>query len=114
MNERGSPPAGAWAAGHQPLAPNTGHGWVIVVSIALAVGLIAGSTAVAGIGLVALLMVLIGFGALVVPVAVMMMTWARARGPVRALFVLAGLACLLLVLFAVVRIGTIAPVLLSS
>jgi hypothetical protein len=45
---------------------------------------------------------------------VMMMTWARARGPVRALFGLAGLACLLLVVFAVVRIGAIAPVLLSS
>jgi hypothetical protein len=115
MSEHVRPPTGAWgAASHQPLAPNAGHGWVIVVSIALATGLIASSTAVAGIGLVALLMVLIGFGALVVPVAIMIMTWARARGPVRGLFALAGLACLLLVGFAVVRIGTIAPVLLSS
>jgi hypothetical protein len=114
MSERGSPPTGAWAAGHEPLAPNAGHGGVIVVSLALAAGLIASSTAVAGIGLVALLMVLIGFGALVVPVAIMIMTWALARGPIRGLFALAGLACLLLVVFAVARIGTIAPVLLSS
>ena len=114
MSEHVTPPTGAWAANHQPLAPNAGHGWVIVVSIALSAGLIASSTAVAGIGLVALLMVLIGFGALVVPVAIMIMTWAQARGPARGLFALAGLACLLLVVFAVARIGTIAPVLLSS
>jgi hypothetical protein len=114
MSERVTPPTGAWAASNQPLEPNAGHGGVIVVSLALAVVLIASSTAVAGIGLVALLMVLVGFGALVVPVAIMIMTWAQARGPVRALFALAGLACLLLTGFAVVRIGTIAPVLLSS
>jgi hypothetical protein len=114
MNERVTPPTGAWGANHQPLEPNAGHGGVIVVSIALSVGLIASSTPVAGIGLVALLMVLVGLGALVVPVAIMIMTWVQARGPVRALFALAGLACLLLVGFAVVRIGRIAPVLLSS
>jgi hypothetical protein len=114
MSERARPPTGAWAASHQPLAPNAGHGGVIVASIALAAGLIASSTPVAGIGLVALLMVLVGCGALVVPVAIVIVTWARAERPIRALFALAGLACLLLVAFAVVRIGTIVPVLLTA
>jgi hypothetical protein len=114
MSERVRPPAGAWAASHQPLSPNAGHGWVVVVSIAFAAALIASSTPVAGISLAALLMVLVGFGALVVPIAIMGVTWGRAARPVRALFALAGLACLALVGFAVARIATIAPVLLSS
>jgi hypothetical protein len=113
MNERVTPPTGAWAASQQPLEPNAGHGGVIVVSIALAAGLIASSTAVAGIGLVSLLMVLVGCGALVAPVGIMVMTWAQARGPVRVLFALASLVCVGVLAFGVARIVTITPTLLS-
>ena len=108
MNDRVSPPAGAWAASHQPLTPTTGHGVVVVTSIALAAVLVASSTPVAGVGLVALLMVLVGCGALVAPVGVMAMTWAQARRPIRVLYGLAGLACVLVLAFAVARIVTIA------
>ena len=109
--QRVTPPTGAWDPGHQALAPNGGHAAVLVASIALAAALIAASTAVSGNGLIALLVLLLGCGALVVPVAVMVATWARARHPVRVLFAMAGLACLLLLVFAVVRIAAIVPML---
>ena len=109
--QRVTPPTGAWDPGHQPLAPNGGHAAAMVASIALAAALIAGGTAVGGNGLIALLILLLGCGALVVPVAVMAATWAQARHLVRVLFAMAGLACLLLLVFAVVRIATIVPTL---
>jgi hypothetical protein len=96
------------------LAPRAGHGVIVVVSIALAAALVASSSAVGGTGLVALLMLLLGCGALVVPVAVMGMTWAQAGPPVRVLFALAGFACLVVLVFAVIDVVTVAPAVLSS
>jgi hypothetical protein len=110
---RVTPPTGAWGASHQPPTPSAAHGVVVVVSIALAAALVTGSSAVGGTGLVALLMLLVGCGALVVPVAVVVMTWAQARLPVRVLFAVAGLACLVVLAFAVAGIVTAAPTLWS-
>jgi hypothetical protein len=108
-----TPPAGAWSASHQPPAPRAGHAGVIGVSIGLAVALIAGSSAVGGAGLVALLMLLLAGGSLVVPVAVMVVTWAQATLLVRVLFAVAGIACLVVLAFAVTGIVTVAPTLWS-
>jgi hypothetical protein len=108
-----TPPAGAWGASHLPPAPRAGHAGVIVVSIGLAVALIVGSSAVGGAGLVALLMLLLAGGALVVPVAVMVVTWAQATLPVRVLFAVAGLACLVVLAFAVAGVVTVTPTLWS-
>jgi hypothetical protein len=115
MNEpRVTPPAGAWGANHEPLAPTAGHGVVVVVSIALSVALVASSSAVGGTGLIALLMLLLSIGALVVPVALMVMTWAHAGPRIRVLFALAGLAAVVVLAFAVSGILAIAPALLSA
>ncbi|HYH32600.1 MAG TPA: hypothetical protein VD903_19690 [Pseudonocardia sp.] len=93
-------------------APNAGHGAVIVVSIALAAGLVAGSTAIGGGGLLTLLVLLIGCFALIVPVAVMVTIWRQVRRPVRVLLALGLLACLLLLAVAVPRIAAVAPLVL--
>lgn len=115
MNEsRFTPPAGAWDASHaDTITPRTGHGVVVVVSIALAAVLVASSSAVGGTGLIALLMLLLGCGALVFPVAVMTMTWARADPRMRVLFAVAGAACLVVLAFAVGGIVTVGPALLN-
>jgi hypothetical protein len=114
MNEpRVTPPAGAWGASHQALAPGAGHGVVVVVSIVLAGVLVASSAAVGGTGLVALLVLLLACGALVVPVAVIAMTWAHAGPRIRVLFAVAALTAVLVLAFAVAGIVTVAPVLLS-
>jgi hypothetical protein len=114
MNEpRMTPPAGAWGANHEPLAPTAGHGVVVVASIALSVGLVASSSAIGGTGLVALLMLLLAIAALVVPVALMVMTWAHAGPRVRALFAVAGVACLVVLGFAVSGVVVVAPALLA-
>ena len=107
------PPAGAWSASHEPLTPRAGHGVVVVVSIALAAVLVASSGAVGGTGLIALLMLLLGCAALIVPVAVMSMIWAHAGPAVRALFAAAGIACLVVLGFAVAAIVAVAPAVLS-
>jgi hypothetical protein len=109
MSERVTPPAGAWGASHQPLTPRAGHGVVVVVSIALAAVLVASSEAVGGTGLIALLMLLLACAALIVPVALMAMIWAHAGPLVRALFAAAGVACLVVLGFAVTGIVAVAP-----
>jgi len=108
-----SPPAGAWGASHEPLTPRAGHGVIVVVSIALAAALVALSGPVAGTGLIALLMLLLGCAALIVPVAVMAMLWAHAGPAVRALFAVAGIACLLVLGFGVAGVVAVAPAVLS-
>lgn len=113
MSEHVRPPAGAWAASHEPLTPRAGHGVVVVVSIAIAAVLVATSGAAGGTGLIALLMLLLGCAALVVPVAVMAMIWAHAGPAVRALFAVAGVACLVVLGFAVAGIAVVAPALLA-
>jgi hypothetical protein len=105
---RAAVPHGAWDAGHQPLVPTAGHGVVVVVTIALSAALVAGSAAVGG-GLLTLLVLLLAVGALVVPVAVVVTLWARAHARMRVLFAAAGAACLLLLGWAVVRIGAVLP-----
>ena len=105
---RAGVPHGAWGAGHQPPEPSAGHGVVMAVTIALSAALVAGSAAVGG-GLIALLVLLLAIGALVVPVAVVVTLWARARPRIRAFFAAAGAACLLLLVWAVVRIGAVLP-----
>jgi hypothetical protein len=85
----------------------------VVVSIALAAVLVATSEAAGGTGLIALLMLLLGCAALIVPVAVTAMLWAHAGPAVRALFAVAGIACLVVLGFAVAGIAAIAPALLS-
>lgn len=115
MNEpRVNPPAGAWGASHQALVPGAGHGAVVVVSTVLAAALVASSSAVGGTGLVPLLMLLLACGALVVPVALMVMTWTHAGPRMRVLFAVAGVAAVLVLAFAVAGIVTVAPPLLSS
>jgi hypothetical protein len=111
---RVNPPAGAWAAGHEPLAPTAGHGVVVGVSIALSVVLVASSSAVGGTGLVALLMLLLACGALVVPVAVIAMTWAHAGPRTRLLFAVACVAAVVVLGFAVAGIVPLATALLSA
>jgi hypothetical protein len=113
MSERVTPPAGAWGASDQSLTPRAGHGIVIVVSIALAAALVASSQAAGGAGLIPLLMLLLSCAALIVPVAVMAMTWAHAGPRVRGLFAAAGLACLVVLGFAVAGIVVVAPTVLS-
>lgn len=103
-------PPGARSSRHLP-APNAGHGGVIVVSLAMAAGLIAGSTAIGG-GLLTLLVLLIGCFALIVPVAVMVTIWRHVRRPVRVLLALGLLACLLLLAVAVPRIAAVVPLVL--
>jgi hypothetical protein len=105
-------PHGAWAGGHQPIAPSAGHGAVLVASIAIAAALIAGGPALSDFALITLLVLLLGCGALVVPVAVTVAIWPQARPPIRALLALAGLACLLVLALGVVRIAAVVPVLL--
>ncbi|GAA5138850.1 hypothetical protein GCM10023320_73910 [Pseudonocardia adelaidensis] len=105
---RGAVPRGAWGGGHQPLVPTPGHGVVVAVTIALSAALVAGSAATGG-GLVTLLVLLLAVGALVVPVALVGTLWARARPLTRALFAAAGAACLLLLVWAVVRIVDVLP-----
>jgi hypothetical protein len=109
MNERVRPPAGAWSASHEPLAPRPGHAVVVGVSIALAAALVAGSSAVGGTPLVTLLMLLLAIGALVVPLGLVGTLWARARPVTRALLAGAGVACLLVFWWAVVRIVAVWP-----
>jgi hypothetical protein len=113
MSERMTPPAGAWGGSHEPLTPRAGHGIVVVVSIVLAAVLVASSEAAGGTGLIALLMLLLAAAALVVPVAVMAMTWAHAGPVMRVLFAVAALACLVVLVFAVAGIVVVAPALLS-
>jgi hypothetical protein len=116
MSERVTPPAGAWGASNQSLTPRAGHGVVIVVSIALAAALVASSQAAGGAGLIPLiplLMLLLSCAALIVPVAVMAMTWAHSGPRVRGLFAAAGLACLVVLGFAVAGIVVVAPAVLS-
>jgi hypothetical protein len=103
-----TPPAGAWGAGHEPLAPRSGHAVVVVVSIALAAALVASSSAV-GTGLIALLMLLLAVGALVVPVALVVTLWARSRPFTRWLLATAAAVCLLVLVWAVVRISAVLP-----
>jgi hypothetical protein len=113
MNERRvTPPAGAWGASHQTPAPSAGHGAVVVVSVGLAAALVASSSAIGGTGLVALLMLLLACGALVVPVALVAMTWTHAGPRIRVLFAVAGVAAVLVVGFAVAGIVAVAPGLL--
>jgi hypothetical protein len=81
---------------------------VVAVTLALSAALVAGSGA-AGDGFLALLVLLLAIGALVVPVAVLVTLWARARPPVRALLAGAGAACVLLLAWAVVRIVAVLP-----
>ncbi|WP_345611809.1 hypothetical protein [Pseudonocardia adelaidensis] len=88
--------------------PTPGHGVVVAVTIALSAALVAGSAATGG-GLVTLLVLLLAVGALVVPVALVGTLWARARPLTRALFAAAGAACLLLLVWAVVRIVDVLP-----
>lgn len=109
---RMSPPPGAWGRTDRPTAPTAGHAAVVVVSIGLAAALIMGSTAIGGGGLLTLLVLLLGCFALVVPVALLVTTWPHARPLVRALHAVAGLACLLLVVIAVVRLTTVVPAVL--
>jgi hypothetical protein len=86
---------------------------VLVASIALAAALIASGPTVSDIGLITLLVLLLGCGALVVPVAVTVAIWPQARPPIRMLLAVAGLACLLLLGLGVVRIVTVVPTLWS-
>jgi hypothetical protein len=106
-----APPYGARNPDPGP-QPSAAHGAVLAVSIALAATLIALGTAGGNTGLIALLMLLVGCGALVVPVAMVVNTWAQARLVARVLLALAGLACALLLAFAVVQIAAIVPTLL--
>jgi hypothetical protein len=109
MSERRvNPPAGAWGAGHQPLVPTAGHGVVMAVTIALSAALVAGSAAIGG-GLVTLLVLLLAIGTLVVPVALVGTLWRRAQPRTRAMVAVAGAACLLLLVGAVVRIVDVLP-----
>lgn len=109
MSERWTPPAGAWGAGNEPIAPRAGHAVVVVVAIALAAALVAGTSAVGGTGLIALLVLLLAVGALVVPVALVVTLWSRARPRTRGLLAAAGAACLVVLAWAVVRIGAVLP-----
>jgi hypothetical protein len=86
----------------------------VVVSIALGAVLVAASSPVGGAGIVALLMLLVGCAALVVPVAVIAMTWGRAGQRIRVLFVFAAVACVLVLAFGVAGIASLAPGLLPS
>jgi hypothetical protein len=88
--------------------PTAGHGVVIGFTIALSAALVAGSGAAGG-GLVTLLLLLLAVGALVVPVGVAAILWARARPLTRALLAAAWAACLLLLAWAVVRIVAVWP-----
>jgi hypothetical protein len=54
-------------------------------------------------------MLLLAVGALVVPVGLVVTLWARARPLTRALLAAAGVACLLVLGWAVVRIGAVLP-----
>jgi hypothetical protein len=101
-------PHGAWSGSHQPVAPTAGHAVVIAVTIALSAALVAGSGA-AGAGLITLLVLLLAIAALVVPVGIAGILWARARPLTRALLAGAGVACLLLLGWAVVRIVAVWP-----
>jgi hypothetical protein len=115
MNEpHVGPPAGAWGASHATtITPRAGHGVIVAVSIMFAAALVVSSPAIGGTGLIALLMLLLSCGALVVPVAVMIMTWAQAGRGVRLLFAVAGLASLVVLTFAVIGIVPIVPALLG-
>jgi hypothetical protein len=84
----------------------------VAVSIAIAAALITGGTAVAGSGLVTLLLLLLGCGALIVPVGVVVVLWPQARPLVRVLLGVAGLACLLLLVLGVLRVAAVVPTLL--
>jgi hypothetical protein len=106
-------PTGAWGPSHQPPTPSAGHAGVVVTSIALAAALIAGATAASDIPLITLLVLLLGCGALVVPVAVMVAIWPQARPPIRMLLAVAGLVCVLVLALGVVRIATVVPTLWS-
>ncbi|TWF78871.1 hypothetical protein FHX44_114795 [Pseudonocardia hierapolitana] len=113
VHGRSRPPApavphGAWTGGHQPPEPSAGHGVVVAITLAISAALIAGSGA-AGDGFLTLLVLLLAIGALVVPVAVLVTLWARARPAVRALLAGAGAACVLLLAWAVVRIVAVLP-----
>ena len=88
--------------------PTTGHGVVVGVTIALSAGLVAVSPAIGG-GLIGLLVLLLAIGALVVPVALVVTLWARAEPRTRALFAAAGVVCLVLLVWAVVRIVEVLP-----
>jgi glucan phosphoethanolaminetransferase (alkaline phosphatase superfamily) len=101
-------PHGAWSGGHQPLEPSAGHAVVVTVTIALSAALVAGSAA-ASDSLITLLVLLLAVGALVVPAAVVGILWARARPRTRALLAGAAAACLLLLVWAVVRIAAVLP-----
>ncbi len=107
-------PHGARDPNRRPTEPTTGHAGVLVAAIAFAAALIVGSTAAGGTGLIALLVPLLGCFALVVPVAVVVTTWVQAPRRARVLLALAGLACLLLLAVAAVRVATLAPQLLSA
>jgi hypothetical protein len=54
-------------------------------------------------------MLLLAVGALVVPVALVVTLWARARPVTRGLLAAAGAACVLVLGWAVVRIGAVLP-----
>lgn len=101
-------PHGAWSGGHEPLTPTAGHGVVVGVTIGLSGALLVGSTAIGG-GLISLLVLLLAIGALVVPVALVVTLWKRARPATKALFAAAGVACLLLLVWAVTRIAEVLP-----
>jgi hypothetical protein len=109
---RMSPPPDAWGRIDRPTAPTAGHAGVVVVSIGLAAALIVGGPAIGDGGLLTLLVLLLGCFGLVVPVAVLVTTWAHARPAARALLAVAGLACLLLLVLAVVGVAAVLPALL--
>ena len=81
---------------------------VVGVTIGLSGALLVGSTAIGG-GLISLLVLLLAIGALVVPVALVVTLWKRARPATKALFAAAGVACLLLLVWAVTRIAEVLP-----
>ncbi|WP_142049918.1 hypothetical protein [Pseudonocardia kunmingensis] len=106
-------PPGAYGSSDTP-TPTAGHAGVIGVSIAIAAGLITGSAAIGGGGLLTLLVLLLGGFALVIPLALVATLWQPARGPVRVLLALAAAVCALLLVLAVVRVVEVAPALLGS
>jgi hypothetical protein len=104
-------PPGAHGSSRTP-TPSAGHAGVVVVSIALAAGLVAASTAVGDGGLLTLLVLLMGGFALVIPVSLLVTLWRQVRPPARVLLALGLLACAALLAYAVARIAAVAPLVL--